>query len=109
MNSATISRDEATRTIRTNLRRRGLGWVSVRGGRGTAWGWITICAMPSKAANEWGSLTPDQQAALASALGIEPTLAHQHVSIPASSAYYAEYIARSAGETPTVYGTRYWD
>lgn len=43
-----ITRDSAISTIRAALRRRsGKAW-SVTGGRGTAWGWITIEAPPAR-------------------------------------------------------------
>lgn len=108
MNPTATDRDQAIATIRTNLRRRGLKWISVKGGRGTAWGWITICAMPSKGANTSGDLTPDQQVELTNALGLD-SVSRQGESIPASSAYRQEYIDRSAGRTPSQIGTPYWD
>ncbi len=44
----TIDRDEAIARIRTALKRRsGKAW-SVTGGRGTAWGWITVEAPPAR-------------------------------------------------------------
>lgn len=101
-------RDETIRIIRTNLRNRGLKWVSVKGGRGTAWSWITIKAMPSKGANQWGDLTEAQSAELAAALGLE-VVHHQGVSIAASNAYRREYIERSEGKTPSVIAEPYWD
>lgn len=110
MNSTALEndRDATIRTIRTNLRKRGLKWVTVRGGRGTAWGWITICAAPSKGANRYGNMTEEQRAELATALGLD-TVHHQGVSVPAGSDYRAEYIARSEGKTPSVVGVPYWD
>ena len=43
-----LDRDEAIARIRTALRRRsGVAW-SVKGGRGTAWGWLRISAPPSR-------------------------------------------------------------
>lgn len=100
-------RNETIKQIRTNLRSRGLKWVSVTGGRGTAWGWIRISTQPSKG-DEYGNMTEEQRAELAEALGLE-RVHFQGESIPASSAYYEEYIARSKGETPTRYGEVYWD
>ena len=42
---ASIDRDEAIKAIRTALKRRtGKTW-SVKGGRGTAWGWLTITCL----------------------------------------------------------------
>lgn len=102
------SRDETIQQIRKNLKQRGLTWVSVTGGKGTAWGWISIKAQPSKGADKWGSLTDEQRDELAKALGLE-VVHRQGESIPSSSAYYSEYIARSAGESPSVIGQPYWD
>jgi hypothetical protein len=46
--SVSIDRGEAIKAIRTALKRRtGRTW-SVTGGRGTAWGWITIEAPPKR-------------------------------------------------------------
>jgi hypothetical protein len=106
----TIADDRALTiaTIRTNLRKRGLKWITVKGDRGTAWGWITICAKPSEGADEYGRMTDEQRAQLAAALGVE-SVHPQGVSIPASGAYRVEYIERSAGQEPTVIGEPYWD
>ncbi len=123
------SRDETIQIIRQALRRRsGKAW-SVTGGRGTAWGWITIDAPPARRTAHWvlktgapdlpenytevinnapGHITPADRAELAKLLGIENTHC-QGVSIPASSAHYREYIARAKGETPTEIAQPYWD
>jgi hypothetical protein len=102
-------RDITIRTIRTNLRNRGLKWVSVTGGRGTAWGWIHIGAVPSARPTPYAGLTEEQCQQLAAALSLEPGYVCQYVGIPASDAYREEYIARSAGETPARFGAPYWD
>jgi hypothetical protein len=102
-------RDETIKTIKQALKQRtGRQW-SVTGGRGTAYGWIEIRAIKKYAANEWGDLTDDDQAYLAQLLGLDRKAHRQGVSIPASSNYYSEYIARAKGETPEVYGEPYWD
>lgn len=124
-------RNDTIKTIKANLRRRsGKSW-SVTGGRGTIWGWITIDTMPSRAT--WrnrlpvgaldcpenyrecntfmrgGYMSPHERAELGTLLGLDGPCHMQGVSIPASSAYYQEYIDRSAGVTPTKIGTPYWD
>jgi hypothetical protein len=62
-------RTEVTKKMRQLLRERsGKAW-SVKGGRGTGWGWLTIAAPPSRMDN-W-RMTPEDQAELATLLGQE--------------------------------------
>lgn len=97
-----LSRNTVTARIRAALRRRsGKRW-SVTGGRGTAYGWITIDAAPSR------SMTEAERAELATLLALD-TVYHQGVSILASSDYYREYIDRAEGRAPRVIGRPYWD
>ena len=81
------TRDEAICAIRAALRERtGQPW-SVTGGRGTAWGWITINA-PKKRRGAHSTLTDEDRATLAEALD----LGHVHdqgVSIPSGTSYRA--------------------
>jgi hypothetical protein len=101
-----MDRDEAIKRIRAGLKKRsGKSW-SVRGGRGTTWGWIAIISPPS-----WqkypGSMTDDECIELSGLLGTE---AHfQGVDVPASDDYRQEYVDRAEGRAPTVYGRPYWD
>ena len=53
-------------------------------------------------------MSPAERAELARLLGLE-RVHTQGESIPASSAYYAEYIDRAEGRTPATFGTQYWD
>lgn len=123
-------RDEAIREIRAALRRRsGKAW-SVTGGRGTAWGWITIEAPPARrtwghrlresALNDWPesyegydtgepgrSMTPDDQKELAGLLGLESV--HGGVGISASNDDYQEHVDRANGRVPSVIAKPYWD
>jgi hypothetical protein len=124
------SRDDAIRRIREALKRRsGKAW-SVTGGRGTAWGWIKVDAPPARQTWRWvlpdgqadvsanyrerdtgrqgGHTSPDERAELARLLGFD-VMYFRGASIPASSAYYAEYTDRAEGRTPATLGTRYWD
>jgi hypothetical protein len=99
-------RDEAIVLIRAALKRRsGKSW-SVKGGRGTAWGWISISSPPSRKVGGW-QLSEADQAELSALLG--RTVHHQGVSVPASSEYRREFIARAEGREPEVVGTPYWD
>lgn len=100
-----IDRNDAIAQIRDALRERSGKQWSVTGGRGTAWGWITIEAPPRRRVN--GSMTTEDAAELAKLLDLD--CVGGTVSIPASDDYRAEYIARAKGETPTTYGRPYWD
>lgn len=126
-------RDRTIRQIRAALYRRSRKQWSVTGGRGTAWGWITIDAPPSR--RTWGNrlkadaspaqlsedyeeydtgapgghMSPAERAELGALLGLEGPAHFQGVSIAASSEYYAEYLARAEGRTPAKVATPYWD
>jgi hypothetical protein len=124
--TATIKR------IKRALERRSAKTWSVTGGRGTAWGWLTIDAPPAR--RTWqsrvvadrkdengfdvyeqydtgepgGSIGPADRAELAELLGLE-SIHHQGVSIAAGGDYYVEYIDRAEGREPRKIGTPYWD
>lgn len=104
---AAPDRDEAIAQIRKSLRQRsGTTW-SVTGGRGTAWGWITVTA-PPKRRGRYDDMSPEDCQQLAALLGLD----HVHcqgVSIPAGSDYRREYVDRARGVTPKVVGSPYWD
>lgn len=105
---APVGRDEAIAAIRSALRRRsGKSW-SVKGDRGTAWGWITISAPPRRC-GEYGYMTDEDRAELGRLLGLEGPAHTQGVSIAASSDYRAEYVARAEGRAPATFGKQYWD
>lgn len=104
-----MDRTETITRIKQALKQRtGRQW-SVTGGRGTAWGWITIKAVAKHAANAYGDLTPSDQQQLAELLGLDRPVHNQGVSIPAGSDYYQEYVDRAEGRTPSVIGRPYWD
>lgn len=101
-----MDRAEAIKAIRHGLRKRsGRSW-SVVGGRGTAYGWITIDAFPSRHVD--GHMTPEDRKELAELLGLE-SVHSQGVSIPASNDYRIEYVDRANGRTPSKIGEPYWD
>lgn len=110
-----MDRDEAILRIRKGLRARtGRDW-SVTGGRGTAWGWISIEAPPRRRIDQNGQPGPNAYytseedcAILAAALGLD-RVHFQGVSIPASSDYRTEYVDRAEGRAPSVVGQPYWD
>src|SRR4051812_10050692 len=109
MNTATATapvdvtdRNTAIAEIRKALRKRsGKAW-SVTGGKGTAYGWITVTAPPARR-DRFDSMTDADRRELSELLGTE--VHHQGESIPASAAYRREYVARARGEQPAVHGT----
>lgn len=127
-----LSRNAVIARIRTALRQRsGKAW-SVTGGRGTAYGWITIDAPPARRtwhtrdsgqrdhagypvyeesddpSRAFGHASPADRAELATLLGLERAH-HQGVSIPSGNDYRREYLDRAEGRAPRVHGTPYWD
>lgn len=102
-------RDEAIKTIRKALKdRSGKTW-SVRGGTGTAWGWITITAPPAR--RDGNDLVTDaERAELVDLLALPlHEVSYGGVDIPAGDDYRQEYIDRSEGRAPSVAGKPYWD
>jgi hypothetical protein len=100
------SRDEAISLIRAGLKARsGKPW-SVKGGRGTAWGWISVDAPPARQID--GETTQAERVELATLMGL-PTVHCQGISIAASCAYYREYVDRAEGRTPQEIAQPYWD
>jgi hypothetical protein len=102
-------RDATILIIRRELRRRSGKTWSVKGGRGTAWGWITIGVPPSRR-DELGFMTETERAELAVLLGLTDRLVHrQGLDIPADTTYRIEYVDRARGLAPASHGTPYWD
>jgi hypothetical protein len=100
-------RDDAILRIRRGLRARtGRPW-SVRGGRGTSWGWIRVTCPPARSSG-FGVMGEEDREALAAALGL-PSVPHQGVSVPADAAFRAEYVDRAEGRPPRRLGVPYWD
>lgn len=114
-----MDRAEAIRRIKAGLKvRSGKAW-SVTGGRGTAWGWLTIDAPPARRKFQGDGVTPTEsefgypsmadREELAKLLDLKQPTHHQGVSVASSSDYYEEYVARAEGRTPEKYGKPYWD
>lgn len=126
-------RDDAIKRIRAALcRRSGKTW-SVTGGKGTAWGWITIDAPPGRrtwshrlkadaspaqfygdyeeydSGEPGGHTSPADREELGRLLGLDGPAHHQGVSIPSSNAHYHEYTERAEGRVPAVIAEAYWD
>ena len=116
--ATSVDRDDAIQLIRVALKRRsGKAW-SVTGGRGTAWGWITIQAPPSRRVSSDGTrkgdgtdwyMSDSDRAELGVLLGLGQPVHCQGESIAASSEYRREYIARAKGLPVLDHGTPYWD
>jgi len=102
------TRNEVIATLKANLKGRVSFPLSITGGKGTAYGWITIRTAPRAAENEYGYMTEAQRAELAKALGLN-SVHMQGVMIASSNAYYQEYLDRSAGKTPSKIAEPYWD
>lgn len=127
-----MDRKETIQRIKAALyRRSGKQW-SVTGGRGTAWGWLTITAPPCRCTwshrlkagvttdrpedyEEYNSLEPghnmgpEDRAELGQLLGLNGSVHHQGVSIAASNDHWQEYIDRAEGRTPSKIAQPYWD
>ncbi len=129
-----MDRNETIKAIKTALQKRsGKAW-SVTGGRGTAWGWITISAPPARCT--WKNVPKDyntdlrpgaehydevdtgkpggfmglpDRTELGKLLGFDGPVHFQGVSIPSSNDYYQEHLDRAQGKTPSVNGKPYWD
>lgn len=103
-----IDRNEAIRRIRDGLKARsGKPW-SVTGGKGTAWGWITITAPPQRRGPH-GEMTEADRAELGDLLALKRPADRHAEQVPASREYRQEYVDRAEGREPTVIGTPYWD
>jgi hypothetical protein len=125
-------RNETIIRIRRALKTRSGKLWSVRGGSGTAWGWIDISAPPARCtwshrlkagsvtdrpedyedydAGEAGRLmSPADRAELGQLLGLDRPAHCQGVSIASSSEHYREYIDRAEGRTPAKVAQPYWD
>ena len=127
-----MTRNDAIDAMRTALQRRsGKRW-SVTGGKGTAYGWITITAPPARrivherliqghigrGPQDYelyespglsdGYITDADRQELETLLNLE-SIHLQGVSIPAGNDYYAEYIDRANGVAPSRIGAPYWD
>ena len=101
-----MTRNEVIAKIKAALKRRSGKTWSVTGGRGTAYGWITISVRPSEL--EGHTIPEARRAELAKLLGLD--FCHQQgINVPAGSDYYQEYMDRAEGRAPSVFGKPYWD
>lgn len=101
------ARNDAIKLIRAALKRRsGKAW-SVKGDRGTAWGWIHIASPPRRM--DGYQMTEADRVELGELLGLGRPAHHQGESVAASSNHRLEYVARAEGRTPETFGEQYWD
>ena len=101
------NRDAVILRIRKALKSRsGKAW-SVKGGRGTGWGWIDISLPPSRTP-EFGGMPEADRAELSALLG-GVSVSSSGVMIPASTNYRIEFVDRAEGRNPRVKGEPYWD
>lgn len=113
-----MDHNDTIRRIKSALQKRsGKSW-SVTGGKGTAWGWITIDVPPARktfdwagtaTVAEWGHASLEERIELATLLGFSTPVHPQGVSIAASNDYYQEYIDRAEGKNPGKIAQPYWD
>lgn len=102
-----MNRAVAIKLIREALRKRsGKAW-SVTGGRGTAYGWLTIASPPARS-GEFGYMSESDRKELARLLGLD-SVHQQGVSVPSSHEHYREYIQRARGMKPDKIAQAYWD
>ena len=93
-----ITRKEAIARIRKALWRRSDRAWSVRGGTGTAYGWIDVIAPPRRC-DRFGNMTPADCATLANLFGRDRPVHHQGLSIsPEEREYYVDLI--ESGDAP---------
>ena len=113
-----LGRNDFIQKVKAALKHRsGKAW-SVTGGKGTAWGWVTIDTLPRNRRfdfedlptdSEFGYAGNDDRTELNRLLGLEGLAHSQGISIPSGSDYYREYLDRAEGRTPSVFGKQYWD
>ena len=102
-----LDRNVAIQRIRTALKQRsGRAW-SVKGGTGTAWGWITVSAPPRRLVD--GSMTEADRTELGELLGLGKPCHHQGESIPGQTDFRVEYVDRAEGREPRRRGVPQWD
>lgn len=106
LEQAAKNRDTAIEAIRQGLKSRGHGSIfSVKGGRGTSWGWISITTKPSRHVDY--HMTEADRILLAELL--DTPVHYQGESVPAATDYRLQAIQRAWGVPVTVIPTRYWD
>lgn len=100
-----MTRNEVIAAIKASLKARGLRY-SVTGGRGTAYGWITVDLLPAWFKNLSEEKIAEEYRRLNEKFGLSSS---SSISIPSGNDYYREYMDRAAGRIPSVLGKPYWD
>lgn len=110
-------RDATIQAIRAALKRRsGKDW-SVKGGRGSDWGWLRITAPLRRRVRIHGDPFPEETAQvtledrteLAELLGFPGETDSPYRRVPDTPDYYREFIDRAEGRVPSVCGVWIWD
>ena len=103
--AAASDRNATIAALRKVLRdRTGHAW-SVTGGKGTAWGWITVTSVPARR-TEFGSMTDADREELSTVIG--DAVHHQGWMIPASSDHRAQALEMAHGLAARSVSA-YWD
>lgn len=98
-------RNLTIKALRKALKARtGRSW-SVTGGRGTAWGWITIQAPPAR--QDGYSTSEEDREILGQALG--ERVGHQGAFVPASQDHRREILEQAHGLAVSQGASQYWD
>ena len=100
-------RNQTIALIKKALKARSGKTWSVTGGRGTAYGWITVSSMPCRRVG-FDYISDEDRNELASLLALDSVHRQGH-SIPASSDYYRENLERAHGLPVTKKAEPYWD
>jgi hypothetical protein len=95
--------------IRLGLQRRSDKAWSVRGGVGTAYGWITVASPPSRCDGYLGTMSDEDRRELADLLGLDEPVQSQGYAVADSFDHYREAIDRAEGRAPRVVAEPYWD
>lgn len=89
--------------------RSGKQW-SVKGDKGTAYGWIRISSPPRRLLPGFGGIMSEEdRVELTQLLGLEDLVHQQGHQVPDSYDFYREHIDRAEGRVPRVRGHAYWD
>lgn len=99
-------RNATIASIRKALRTRSGKTWSVKGGRGSSWGWIEVSAPPARL-DRFDMMSAEDQAALAGLMGRE--VGRQFLMVPAGTDFRHAALERAWGLPVTVTPVAYWD
>lgn len=107
--AVSLSRTEAITLIREALKKRSGKTWSVTGGKGTAWGWITVTAPPKRRVEGGYAMSEADCIELGELLSLGHPAHCQGETIPASGAYRMHYVALAMGLESLTDARPYWD